>query len=204
MLTRPVGRRRLRLRLRHPMTYWAIAAVSAMITVSSISRVADAAAAERDRWGVRVPVVVATADIEPGEVVRAELRRLPAGVVPAGAVRAPVEGQLATAWIGRGEIVLAQRLAPAGLSPTTALLPPETRGVAVPQGIAPLPVVVGDRVDVLAPHVLAEGALVVAVAEEAVTVAVRSSVVPRVVDAVATGTVSLALTARSTPRGRAR
>jgi len=204
MLTRPTGRRRLRLRLRHPVPYWLAVAVLATLTVSSISRAAAAADAARDRWGDQVAVAVSTADAEPGETVRAALRLLPAGLVPAGAARVDVDGARAATWIGRGEIVLERRLAPAGLSPTAALLPPGTRGVAVPQGIAPLPVVVGDRVDVLAPHVLAEDAVVVAVTDDAVTVAVRSAVAPRLVDAVAVGTVSLALsgTTRSRPAAR--
>jgi hypothetical protein len=122
--------------------------------------------------------------------------------VPGDARPAPADGEVAAAWIGAGEIVHEHRLAPAGLSPVAALLPPGTRGVAVPLGLAPLPVEVGDRVDVHGATRLASDALVIAVHEEAVTVAVDAADAARVAYEASNGTVTLVLTAPSSRRGR--
>jgi len=196
MIPRPAGRRWWRrLRFRHPAPYWLAAFALAALTATGVGRATDAARAERERWGARVPVAIATVDHEPGDVLDAEVVLLPAAMVPAGALAEPPAGQRVAAWIAAGEVVLERRLAPAGLSPVAARLPPGTRGVAVPPGIAPLPVEVGDRVDVLGPALLASSALVVAVAEDAVTVAVRDAAARRIADAVLTGTVVLVLSA---------
>ncbi|HEX4906943.1 MAG TPA: SAF domain-containing protein [Acidimicrobiales bacterium] len=203
MIPRPAARarRRLRLRPRRPLPFWLAALALTSLTVSAVSRVADAAAVERDRWGERLEVLVATADLEPGDELRGELRSVPAALVPAGAVTSPPDGEVVTSWIGAGEIVLAARLAPAGLSPVAALLPAGTRGVAVPIGMAPLPVEVGDRVDVHGTTRLAADALVVAVSEEAITVAVDAADAARVAYEAPNGTVTLVLTAASSRRG---
>lgn len=203
MIPRPAARarRRLRLRPRRPLPFWLAALALTALTVSTVSRVADAAVAERERWGERLEVLVATADLEPGDALRGDLRAVPAALVPAGAVTSAPDGELVASWIGAGEIVLAVRLAPAGLSPVAALLPAGTRGVAVPLGMAPLPVEVGDRVDVHGSTRLAADALVVAVREEAITVAVDAADAARVAYEAANGTVTLVLTAPSSRRG---
>jgi hypothetical protein len=193
MIPRPVRRRRVRLRFRHPLPYWLAVGVLAAVTAATLARVTDAAASERERWGERMLVAVALVDAGAGEAVTAELREVPVGLVPEGALTVLPDGDVASAWIGAGEVVLEQRLAPAGLSPAAAMLPAGTRGVAVPVGIAPLPVAIGDRVDVLGPALLAAGALVVAVTDDAVTVAVPGSAARRVADVVVTGTVTLVL-----------
>ena len=204
MIPRPTARprRRLRLRPRRPLPFWLAAAALTALTVSTVARVTGAAAAERDRWGERLEVLVAATDLEPGDVLRGELRAVPAVLVPAGAHVAPADGETVAAWIGAGEIVLSSRLAPAGLSEVAARLPPGTRGVAVPIGLAPLPVEVGDRVDVHGATRLSADALVVAVREEAVTVAVEAEDAARVAYEAANGTVTLVLTAPSSRRGR--
>jgi hypothetical protein len=115
--------------------------------------------------------------------------------------------------------VVAARLAPAGLVGAAALVPAGERAVAVPTGPAPTPpLVVGDRVDVLAvlpaapapeagdrprgvgaPGVsdpafaLVEQAAVVDVADGVVTVAVPEADAPRVAWALGHGSVVLAL-----------
>lgn len=96
-----------------------------------------------------------------------------------------------------------------GLSPgagrgPAALLPPGTRGLAIPD--APTgrpPFEVGDRVDLVATiesadgvaetAVVAVGVLVVAVGDEAVTVAIPTDDLATVVEALVTGAVTLAL-----------
>lgn len=192
--------------LRHPIPFWIAAIALTALTVTTVARVSGAAAAERDRWGERRPVVVALHDLAPGAAIDAgdaEIRLLPSALVPADAATVSVTGMVAAAFVGRGEVVLTRRLAPAGLSPIAALLPPGTRGVAVAQGPAPLPVDVGDLVDVLATFdgqptfAVSTGAVVVAVTEDAVTVAVDESEVDEVAYAVTTASVTLVLTATS-------
>ena len=96
MLPRPAARarRRLRLRPRRPAPFWIAAVALTALTVSTVARVTAAAAAERDRWGGRVEVLVATADLEPGDEVRGELRLVPAVLVPVGARTTAPDGAL--------------------------------------------------------------------------------------------------------------
>jgi len=206
VIPRPAARRRrLRLRmprLRHPVPFWLAAVALTALTTATVARASGAAVAERERWGVRVPVVVAAVDHEPGDPLRGAVELRPAATVPEGALAALEDGAVVARWIGAGEIVLAARLAPAGLSPIAGRLPPRTRGVAVPIGIAPLPVEVGDRVDVFGSSLLTVAALVVAVSEEAVTIAVAERDAADVAYEAAAGTVTLVLTSMPTPRSR--
>jgi Flp pilus assembly protein CpaB len=205
MIPRPSGRRRrlLRLpRLRHPVPFWIAAVALTALTTATVARASGAAVAERDRWGVQVPVVVATADLAPGDALRGTVELRPAATVPDGAVSTLDPGAVVAQWIGAGEIVLAARLAPAGLSAIAGRLPPRTRGVAIPIGIAPLPVAVGDHVDVFGSSRLSVAALVVAVTDEAVTIAVAERDAADVAYEAAAGTVTLVLTATPTPRSR--
>jgi Flp pilus assembly protein CpaB len=106
-----------------------------------------------------------------------------------------------------GEVLRAERLAPAGLSAVAARLPRGTRAMAVPVEPGSVPdLVLGDRVDVLvalAPEAsgggppgfaLATDVLVVAVDDAAVTIAVPADTAPRLAVAFGTGAVTLALT----------
>ena len=188
-------RRRLR---RHPLPYWLAVLVLLAVTVSSVEHVTGAAAAERARWGALRPVLVASRDLHPGDRVHgAHVRLLPAALVPRGALTHPSSATV-VAEIAAGEVVLARRVAPAGLSATAARLPPGTRGIAVPVGQAPLPVEVGDRVDVVATLdttavTIATDAVVVAEDDAAVTVAVDRLDAPDVAYAVTSASVTLVL-----------
>jgi Flp pilus assembly protein CpaB len=202
VIPRPAHRRRrLRLRIRRPIPYWLAAGALVVLTVSTVARVTSAAAEERARWGAAVDDVVAVHDLEPGDAIGAddvELRRLPAALVASDALHELVDGAVTSAWTAAGEPLLSSRLAPAGLSPTAALLPPGTRGVAIPLGVAPLPVVAGDRVDVLATLdtstvVVARRALVIAGGVCGVTVAVDESAASDVASAVVVASVTLVL-----------
>lgn len=190
-------RRRLR---RHPFPYWLAAIALIAVTVSAVAHVTDAAAAERARWGALRPVLVAGRDLHPGDRVRgAHVERVPAALVPRGALTSPTNGTV-VAEIAAGEVVLARRVAPSGLSATASRLPPGTRGIAVPVGQAPLPVEIGDRVDVVATLdtdaiTIASDALVVAHDAAAVTVAVDRNDAADVAYAVTSATVTLVLSA---------
>ncbi|MCU1378191.1 MAG: hypothetical protein JWN29_1174, partial [Acidimicrobiales bacterium] len=144
--------RATRLRFRRPLPFWLLAGLVAVATAALVGHLVADAAAERDRWGTLRPTVVATADVDGGERLTAgdvTVRRLPAALVPAGALRSLPAASLAAVDIHAGEAVLAARLVGPGSSAVAARLPAGTRGVAVPSGSG-LPLEVGDRVDVLA------------------------------------------------------
>lgn len=178
-----------------------LAATSGLV----VARAVASAEAAADRFGRVRPVLVATRDVAPGAVLGAgvvELRDLPAGSVAPGSAGEDALGRRASAAIRTGEVVHLARVAPAGRSAVAALLPPGTRGIAVPTGPGSLPLEVGDVVDVLAttgegvvpPTVtVADATVVVDVGEGAVTVAVPRDQAPQVAYAVATGLVTLAL-----------
>jgi Flp pilus assembly protein CpaB len=196
---RPLARLR-----RRPSAYWLVAGALAVLTALVVLRAVGRAEAGAARLGGLRPVAVAGATVGSGDT---EVRRLPAAMIPPGAVEAPPEGSLVGATVHGGEVVLEARLAPAGTSALAAALPPGTRGVAVPVDAAALPVEPGDVVDVLAtfdpdlaagadPTVaVAREAVVVDVTDEAVVVAVTPGQAPRVAFAVAAGAVALAVVA---------
>jgi Flp pilus assembly protein CpaB len=188
-------------------------AVATGLTVTSL---VDGAGAARDRWGDTRPVVVATRDLEPGEVLdggATAVRDLPAAVLGEAVLAEAPAGAVVRHPIVAGEPVVAARLAPTGLVGAAALVPEGERAVAVPAGPAPTPpLVVGDRVDVLAvlpaappgpgdvglpasdpAFALVEQAAVVDVADGVVTVAVPEADAPRVAWAFGHGSVVLAL-----------
>jgi Flp pilus assembly protein CpaB len=200
---RPLARLR-----RRPSAYWLVAGALALMTALVILRAVGRAEAGAARLGGLRPVAVARVTLPVGATVGpgdTEVRRLPAALVPPGAVDTMPEGSLVAATVHEGEVVLDARLAPAGTSPLAAALPAGTRGVAVPVDAAALPVESGDVVDVLATFDpgLAEGAdptvavareaVVVHADEDAVVVAVTPGQAPRVAFAVATGAVALAV-----------
>ena len=198
----------LRRRPRHRRVLVALLALACGTLVANVVQGAEDAAAA---WGDRVPVLVATRDLGAGERLDAGNTRLeeqPAPLVPEGALKQLPDGRRLSAPVFAGEVLRAERLAPAGRSPVAARLPDGTVAVAVPvePGLVP-PLVVGDHVDVLvslAPEAAGEGppgfALavdvpVVHVQDTAVTIAVDALTAPRLAVAFGAGAVTLALTA---------
>jgi pilus assembly protein CpaB len=197
---------------RSPMAFWLAVALLALFTASVVAELVGRADALADRYGPLRPVVVAARPVERGaELSPADLavRQLPAGFVPEGAFGSVGEaaGRTAVTPLVTGQPVLAGHLAPAGLSPVAALLPPGTRGVAVPLGGASTLVRRGDLVDVLAtfePSLAGTGgeptvavaaeSLVVDVGPDTATVAVTPEEARALAFAVSHGTVSLAVT----------
>ncbi|HEX6167759.1 MAG TPA: SAF domain-containing protein [Acidimicrobiales bacterium] len=109
-------------------------AVATGLTVTSL---VGAAGAARDRWGDTRPVVVATRDLAPGEVLdggATEIRDLPAAVLGETALAEAPAGAVVRHPILAGEPVVAARLAPTGLVGAAALVPAGERAVAVPAG----------------------------------------------------------------------
>lgn len=214
----PSPRRALRRVRRHPVARWLLALVVAAVTASSVHRVAAEAEAERQRWGEAVAVVVADRDLDPGDVVQADdvaAATWPAAMVPAGAIASPADavGRTVGVAVVAGEAVLHLRLAPPEVTGAAALLPPGSRGLAVPAGPGTPTLSVGDRVDILAtvdvldvtegdaglavpePTVrVATAVPVVAVADDGTaTVGVPEADATRVAFVTARGTVTLAL-----------
>lgn len=209
----------MRLR-RSPLPFWALAVALSLATGVTVARLAGEAAARADRLGGLVDVPVAARPIAAGAVVRSvdvEVRSLPSALVPSGRLARSPTGRVAIVPLAPGEVVLAAKLAPDGLTGVAALVPPGHRALAVPVDAGALALRPGHRVDVLATLELgggavvegaapaggdaaaptfpvATGALVVDADDDAVTVAVTSDEAPRVAFALARGTVTLALT----------
>lgn len=209
----PFPRRRPRPLLglrRHPRAWWLVAAAASLTAGLLASSVVERAEAARRAWGETTAVVVATRDLAPGDRLDAgalTVEERPLATVPTSALTELPRDRVAAAAIVAGEVVVAERLAGAGLDGAAALLPPGTRAVAIPAdpSLTP-PVQVGDHVDlVVALAAPAEGssappgftlvadALVVAVEDTAVTVAVPRDDTSRVAVALGAGAVTLAL-----------
>ena len=206
----PLSVRARRVAVRPAVRRTAVAGL-ALVTGVTVASLVAAAGDARDRWGATRPVAVATRDLSPGEVVdhgAVEVRDLPSGMVGDATMAEPPVGAVVRQPILAGEPVAPARLAPDGLTGVAALVPAGERAVAVavgPAGVPPL--AVGDQVDVVTvmppgatgdgggdpAFTLVERATVVAVGEQAVTIAVPDSDAPRVAWAVANGAVVLAL-----------
>ncbi len=200
-----------------PLLFWGTASGLAAIAGLMGLRLAADLEAEAARYGPIRVVPVATRSLLVGDVVRAddvERRSVPAGLVPRGTIARSWEGQVVRSPVLAGEVVVDARLAPAGLEGAAALVPPDSRAIAVPSGPGGRPPMrAGDRVDVLATvayerasgdghasdepptFLVAAAAVVVAVDDGAdiVTVAVPASDAARVAHAVATAAITLAL-----------
>jgi len=205
-------RRRLRPLLtlrRQPGLWWAVVLSLALAVGWIVAGAVARADAARLAWGDATRVVVASRDLAPGDEVGpgdVEVVERPTATVPDGALTAPPSGQAARAAVFEGEVLIADRLAPAGVRGVAARVPAGARAVAIPiePGTAP-PVRVGDLVDVLVAlpveasgggppgFAVATGALVVDVTDAAVTIAVARDAAPRLAVALGQGAVTIAL-----------
>lgn len=194
---------------RQPRLWWLLTIAVALLVGWVVSSFVADAERTRAAWGGTELVAVARRSLAPGTKLEphdVELVAWPRALVPDGAVREVPRDQVVAAAIEAGEVVAAARLAPLGLRGVAATLPAGSRAVAIPvePGLAP-PLEVGDRVDVLVAlaldaagpgppgFVVAADALVVAVDDTAVTVAVSRSAAPRIAVALGQGAVTLAL-----------
>jgi Flp pilus assembly protein CpaB len=189
--------------------WWTVAVVLALATAGTVRSSLERSAAAEARFGVSRPAVVVARPVEVGAVVAAgdvRAERRPAALLPDGAVGAvsAVVGRVALADLVPGEVVVGARLAPGGRRGATALLPAGLRAVALPGGAAGRPPLrLGDRVDVLATLADGSGQTVVVVTDamvldvddqrDLVTIAVPPEDAPAVASAIATATVTLAL-----------
>ena len=205
-------RRLLPPRLRyHPAIRWLALAALLTVAVTVVHRTTASAADERHQWGATRTVAVANHRIAMGSTINGadvESRSWPIAMVPAGAVQTVPSDRTVTATIEAGEAVLVSRLAPDGVHGMVALVPDGWRALAVPVAPTVLTLTIGDHVDLIAGFdvgnanpdrspslVVARDAIVVAVDEQRVTVAVPDSDAERVAFAIVAGTVVPALRA---------
>ena len=207
-----VRRRLLPRRLRyHPATRWIAGGVVVVMAFAVTQHSASSVAHARRRWGDTRTVAVARHRIPIGSTIdRAsiETQSWPAALVPEGALESVPAGRTAIATIEAGEAVLGARVAPEGLVGIAALVPDGWRALAVPVAPTVIALDVGDHVDLIAGFdvagttadrspslTVARDAIVVAVDEKRVTVAVSSDDAERVAFAIVAGTVVPALRA---------
>lgn len=201
---RPRRRWRTSLR-RQPLAFWALAAAAALLAWWGTHQALDVAAGRAAAHGGLVEVVVAERDVAPGEPVddAVRLAAVPATLVPADALSAVPSGSVARERLLAGEAVASSRLAPQGSVGLAAELGPGERAVAVPTDGPHVPIRVGQRVDVLATvdpslagrvdptSVVASAARVLAVDDDAITVAVDEASAHDLATALATAVVTV-------------
>ncbi|MEX2274100.1 MAG: Flp pilus assembly protein CpaB [Actinomycetota bacterium] len=129
-----------------------VSAAAAFVLVRSYVARYDAL---RPLAGTPIPVLVASADLQRGAAVGigdVTETQLPSSFAPPGAVRdvGRIEGRTLLTDLVSGEPVTESRLAPEGVGPVAALVPPELRAVTVPSSLPSGALQPGDLVDVLA------------------------------------------------------
>lgn len=157
---------------RHPSLYWTVVAACAGIVAWATSAALAAPVHERAAWGTSRRAWVADRDLAPGSPIAAHPVEVPVALVPTGALTAFDQGT-AAGPIASGEILVDHDIAGTG---RWALVPPGWRAIAVPHTDATLDVEPGDRVDVhWAGGPLTADAMIVAVDESAITVAITAA-----------------------------
>jgi Flp pilus assembly protein CpaB len=188
------------------VVFWLAALALAGVAASAVASspgTSDDATASGDTE--RVPVSVGDFErghhLEPGDV---EWRDLPESAIPEHRA-GKTDGRVVIEPIAEGEVVIEARLAPEHADGTTALLPPDTRAIAIPLTLGAPPLEIGDRVDLLATldvsaadaaarqRAVARNATVVAVEDDAVTVAVERDEADGTAVALGNGAVIIAL-----------
>jgi Flp pilus assembly protein CpaB len=210
MRRKPVRRAGVALTLRRrPRLRGALVAAVALLCGAAVAATVQQAEDARDAWGEATRVLIASEDLDAGTRLTTGNTRVaahPAPLVADGALTGvPADARVA-APVLEGEVVRAERLAPAGASPVAARLPAGTRAMAIPVEVGTTPPLrVGDHVEVLVAlspessaggppgFSLVEDAPVVEVTDAAVTIAVARDVAPRLAAAFGRGAVTLAL-----------
>ncbi len=213
-LSRRRGRRRRRPQIglilrRDPRAWWAAMLAVAVGLGGATATLVARAEHVRQGWGTTAEVLVARRDLAPGDQVQGDdvtVKARPVALIPTSALRSLPHGAVARAAMLAGEVIVAERIAPTGLRGVAALLPAGTRAMAIPTepGSAP-PRTPGDHVEVLVAlppesagggppgFALVADALVVAITEGTVTIAVPRGSAPRIAVALGLGAVTLAL-----------
>ena len=179
LLLRRAARDVRRLIARRPWVYWfAVGALGAW-AYSAVGEHTAAADRARADWGATTPVLVATADVGPGDALAGAVAAhdWPRALAPPGAIAELPDGAIARQHVAAGDVLGTPDLAPAG-GPLAL----------VPEGWVVAPVVesptsgaaVGDRVVVSSEGVvLADAALVVGFVDSATHVATAPAIAPQ-------------------------
>ena len=174
---------------RRPWIYWAVVATFATFAAAVVHGEMTSIAAERNSWGSTRRVLVARHQLEPGDVIVADLVELPVAALPVGSLTDEPVAAVVRQRVAAGAVLTAldvtTRAGPAALAePGTvvvALSDPLARDVA-----PGLPVrVAADGV------VLAESAEITDVADDVIFVAVTDRDAPAVATAAQQGIASL-------------
>lgn len=178
---------------------------NALVLVVACAVLYTAARFDDDPVGRTITAPIALRDLAVGSTIEAsdidQRQVAPPDLLGGVALVDDPVGRVVTSAILAGEAIVEHRVAPDGLSGVAALVPAGHRAVALPVTLAPLPVTVGDRVDVLVAaaegvfttDVVARDALVVATSAEMVTIALDEQSATEVADGLASGVVTLAL-----------
>jgi Flp pilus assembly protein CpaB len=189
--------------LRRRIRYWPVtAALSVVAGLAAASFVGQAESAARSAGDRRV-VAVARRELPIGHVIGdhdVERRAVPESLLDTPVVDDPV-GRVVDERVLPSEPLFEPRLAPPGPTGTGTLVPTGWRAIAIPSVGPQPPVRIGDRVDVLGmplvvttrADTVAHDAIVVAVDEHSVTVAVEADDLARTARAVIDGAAILAL-----------
>jgi len=189
----------------HPLAYWSAVTALAVTTAILVTSLTSEARSALDAFGTVERVAVARQGIDAGQRIYdgdIAWRDLPSGVLP-DQTATDVVGRRAAAPIHAGEPIVDARLAPDGVSPLAAQVPAGRQAMALPLDTPAPPLEVGDRVDVWAVFApgptdipadrVARRAPVVAVTDEAVTVALVDDEVAPTALALRTGSIVIAL-----------
>ncbi len=158
----------------------------------------NAARTSQAQWGDLLTVLVAVEVIEPGEELtlnNTEVRALPLALLPRGAVTDERRGQLATAPIGVGQIIIEGQI---GVDRHG--LQPDRRAITLPQPLATPALTRGDIVDLISVRATQSSvaasslgtAQVVQVTDHGITVVVDQHITATVFEALASGSVEFA------------
>lgn len=181
---------------RHPVAGWVLSVVCIAIVV----QLPDAVADDANRPTRGVSVAAATTDLPIGHRVGpTDVVHRSVAHIDGTPVDDPV-GRVVTALVLAGEPLVTERLAPSGADGTPALVPPGEVGVAVPIALAAPPLSTGDRVDLFVTELegsvtrqVVHGALVVDVADDALSVSVPADAARAIAAGVAVGSITVAL-----------
>ena len=176
----PVAVRRLL--ARRPWIYWLVVLVIAVLAAGAVrQRVADIDEARRG-WGETRSVLVAREDARPGQAIDAEVRDVPAVIVPLAALpgAAANDALIARQGVSTGEIITAADVGRRGYEGAAALLPDGWAAVPIVES-PPLGAAIGDRVRVVGDGiVLAPDAIVVDYHDDVTLIAVPVDLAPTV------------------------
>jgi hypothetical protein len=179
--------------VRHPSLYWAAVVVLAAGAALAAGHAAGSVDEARRDWGATRDVVVATADLAPGEPLagHVDLRSRPGPMIPAAAVTTVGPAARARQHVSSGEILVRPDVAATG-SPQE-MTPDGWAAVAVAEAV-PSGARVGDAVGAASGGVvLAERGIVVGRSGEALLVVVPAAEAPQVAAASAGGELGLLL-----------